>query len=57
MKTTDKRSTLVLEGAIAEKGPWKEIAFHNLPSVVDKVPSFIRTFQLYFVLSFHSWSL
>ncbi|KAM3175547.1 hypothetical protein ACTXT7_008287 [Hymenolepis weldensis] len=41
IKASGHRTTLVLEGAIDERGPWKEIAFHHIPSLIDKAPSFI----------------
>nr|CDS31750.1 lipase maturation factor [Hymenolepis microstoma] len=41
MRASEQRTTLVLESATAEKGPWKEIVFHHIPSLVDKAPTFI----------------
>ncbi|VDL60920.1 unnamed protein product [Hymenolepis diminuta] len=41
IKASGQRTTLVLVGAPEERGPWKEIAFHHIPSLIDKAPSFI----------------
>ncbi|VDO11911.1 unnamed protein product [Rodentolepis nana] len=41
MKPSEHRTTLVLESAVDEKGPWKEVAFHHIPSLVEKAPTFI----------------
>lgn len=43
MRVDRQRTTLVLEGAMNENGPWKELSFHHVPSALEKMPSIIRT--------------
>ncbi|VDK42161.1 unnamed protein product [Taenia asiatica] len=41
LKVDRQRTTLVLEGAMNENGPWKELPFHHVPSTPEKMPSII----------------
>uniref|UniRef100_A0A5K3FKK6 Lipase maturation factor n=1 Tax=Mesocestoides corti TaxID=53468 RepID=A0A5K3FKK6_MESCO len=42
MKTpAEGRSTLVLEGAMNENGPWKELSFYHVPDRLEKIPTII----------------
>ncbi|KAL5110436.1 Lipase maturation factor 2 [Taenia crassiceps] len=41
LKVDQQRTTLVLEGAMNENGPWKELAFHHVPSTPEMMPSII----------------
>ncbi|KAL5970565.1 Lipase maturation factor 2 [Taenia solium] len=41
LKADRQRTTLVLEGAMNENGPWKELSFHHVPSTPEKMPSII----------------
>ncbi|EUB64405.1 Lipase maturation factor 2 [Echinococcus granulosus] len=41
LKVDRQRTVLVLEGAMNENGPWKELSFHHVPSTPEKMPSII----------------
>ncbi|VDM33723.1 unnamed protein product [Hydatigera taeniaeformis] len=41
LKVDRQRTTLVLEGAMNENGPWKELSFRHIPSIPEKMPSII----------------
>ncbi|CDS42250.1 lipase maturation factor [Echinococcus multilocularis] len=41
LKVDRQRTVLVLEGAMNENGPWKELSFHHVPSTPEKMPSVI----------------
>ncbi len=50
------RTTLVLEGAMNEKGPWKELSLYHSPGRLEKMPAIIREFTRTFCV-FVYWLL
>lgn len=41
LKVGKQRTTLVIEASNSDKGPWKELAFHHIPTDTTKMPSCI----------------
>ena len=46
LKVGRLRTVLILEGAMNENGPWKELDFYHVPSSPEKMPSIIRKFHI-----------